>query len=255
MTFKALSLTILVSVFFILGIILPKFFKNKNKLILFTMGLSFIILLFLSFMDLIPEITEVLLFKYTYKYIPIAIIFVILGFVVLKILDFYIPEHKHDHQEKNDNVLEHNNHLFHIGFITSLSLIIHNLLEGISIYITSLANFKLGLIMALTVGCHNLPLGMEISISMDAIKDKKLIKIILIFLVVLSSFMGAFILFIIGKNINFLIEGIFLCITLGMIFYLLFLEILPELIKHNKESMLKLGIICGIVLSLVLAFF
>ena len=60
MTFKVLLLTLLVGLFFIIGMLIPKFFHNKHKLLTFTTSLSFIIILFLIIGDLIPEVIEII---------------------------------------------------------------------------------------------------------------------------------------------------------------------------------------------------
>lgn len=252
MNLNALLLTIVVGFFFLIGIVIPKFFKSKNKLIFFTTSLTFIIMLFLIFGDLLPEIIEVLDLKSNLKNFYIVLCFSFLGFVLLKILDFFLPEHHHNHQEENDNKEEHNAHLFHIGFITALSLIVHNILEGISIYITGVNDFKLGLIMALSVGCHNLPLGIEISVGLLAEKKKKIQKISILFFLVFSSFLGAFLLFVIGKELSTFLEGILLSLTLGMLLYISLMELLPEIIKNKKQKEIKWGIVFGIVLALIL---
>lgn len=251
---KALFLTILVGFFFLIGIGIPKFFKNKKKLILFTTSLTFAIMLYLMFLDLLPEIIEILESISLIYYFLFILVFGILGFFILKILDIFVPDHTHLHHEENDNVKEHEAHLFHIGFITSISLIIHNMLEGISIYVTGLNDLKLGLIMALSVGCHNLPLGIEVSIGLEAEKEKRKQKIGMLILLVASSFMGAFLLHILGENLNEFVEGMLLSLTLGMLFYISFFELLPEIKENKKEKEIIFGFLFGILLTLFLLF-
>ena len=253
MNYLALLLTIIVGIFFLLGMLIPSFFQNKEKLILFTTSFSLIIMLFLMLGDLIPEILGILNPQENSRYGLIILIFFILGFLLLKVLDFFIPEHKHEHKEKNDKIIEHQNHFYHIGFITSISLIIHNLLEGISIYITGLNNIRAGLLMALSVGCHNLPLGIEIFISMSFKKESRKSNKLVYFLLISSSFVGALFLFFLDKEINFYIEGILLSITLGMLFYISFCELLPEIYKNKSKKETKLGILCGLLLAFVLS--
>lgn len=254
MTIKALSLTILVSFFFLIGILLPHFFKNKNKLLLFSTGLTFIILAYLAFFDLLPEIGEVLNPKEHFLNLFLIFIFVFFGFIILKILEAFIPEHYHNHQDVGDDEKEHNGHIFHIGFITSVSLIIHNMLEGISIYVTGLNDWKVGLIMAISVGCHNLPLGMEIAVGLEAKKEKKTAKYLILFFLVLSSFLGAFILFLLKKDLHPLFEGMLLCMTLGMILYINIFELLPEIKENKKQKEMKWGLLIGLLLAFILLF-
>ena len=231
MKYTALVLTMVVGLFFLIGMVISRFFKNKEKLIHFTTSFTLIIIFFLILMDLFPEIIDILNPMEDIRYSIVILLFTLLGFLLLKILDFFVPEHTHEHHEKNDNVLEHKNHFYHIGFITAISLIIHNLLEGISIYITGLNDLKAGLLMALSVGCHNLPLGIEIFISFSFKKENKFTKVLVYGLLILSSFIGAFSLFLFGKELNQYIEGILLCVTLGMLIYISLCELLPEVKK------------------------
>lgn len=254
MALKALLLTVLVSFFFLVGILLPSFFKNKNKLILFTTSLTFVVMLFLLFFDLFPEVIEIFT-PFSLKSLALLLIFGLFGFVMLKILDYFVPEHHHEHHDENDDEKEHSAHLYHIGFITALSLIIHNILEGISIYITGLTDCKLGLIMALSVGFHNLPLGIEIAVGLSAKKEHKFTKGVLLILVVLSSFLGAFFLFLLGKELVPILEGILLSMTIGMIVYISFCELLREMIENRHQKEIYYGFFVGLILSFVLLLF
>lgn len=251
---KALLLTILVSLFFLIGMLIPKLFKNKNKLLLTTTSLTFITMFALILFDLLPEIFETLEPMDNFKNFIYIFLSSIIGTMILKTLDLLVPEHHHDHHDKNDNVEEHNSHMFHIGFITAISLMIHNLLEGISIYITGISDFKTGLLMALTVGCHNLPLGIEIAASLEVSQKNKISKYITLTILTLSSFLGAFFLFLLDMELSPFLEGILLSITLGMLIYISIFELLPEIIQNKKEKEIKVGLLLGILLALFLFF-
>ena len=214
--------------------------------------MTFIIMLYLMFIDLLPEIIEE--FEILENKVNFFLMFISIGigFFLLKGIDYFIPEHHHNHKEEHDDLIEHNNHHFHIGFITALSLIIHNVLEGISIYIAGTSDLKTGLVMALSVGCHNLPLGMEIAANMEATTKNKITKYITFFLLVFSSFLGAFFLFIINQELNKFIEGILMSITLGMLLYISGVELIPEVIKNKKEATQKIGLLVGMIVSILL---
>lgn len=250
--FNALILTILVGLFFLIGIIIPMFFKNKEKLLLISTSITFIIMIYLNFFDLLPEIVEIFKFN-NYKNIIIVLTLIFIGSFILKVIDIFIPEHNHEHNEKHDNQSEHDNHLFHIGLITSISLLIHNILEGISIYVTGIQDFKIGLIMAITVGVHNLPIGVEVATSLNK-SQNKLLKMITLLSLTFSSFIGAFVLFLLNQSLNEIIEGTLLSLTFGMIMYIAIFELLKEIKQNIKQKEVKLGIIIGIIFSVILYF-
>lgn len=236
-----------------MGMLIPKLFKNKNKLIMIATGMTFIIMLFLILIDLIPEIIELFEPHKNPKYVLLIIIFVILGIVLLKILDFFVPEHTHNHHENETNIKEHNDHFYHIGLITAISLTIHNILEGISIYITGINDFKTGLLMAIIVGLHNLPLGIEVSANMNVSENKKANKILISFLLIISSSLGALIIYLLKTELSVLLEGILLSVTLGMIIYIAIFELYHEIKENITKRNMKIGLILGLIISIIMA--
>ena len=89
---RALLLTLLTGIFFLIGIFINKLFKSNKLVETFSIGMSFIVLFNIIFFDIVPEIKEFFDFKY--------FLIVILGFSLLKILDFFVPDHNHHHKEK-----------------------------------------------------------------------------------------------------------------------------------------------------------
>ncbi len=89
---RALLLTLLTGIFFLIGIFINKLFKSNKLVEAFSIGMSFIVLFNIIFFDIVPEIKEFFDFKY--------FLIVILGFSLLKILDFFVPDHNHHHKEK-----------------------------------------------------------------------------------------------------------------------------------------------------------
>ena len=235
-------INLVVGLFFLIGAFIA--FKNKkNKNIInFSVGMAFSVLLLLLIVDIAPETFE--LFDKN------AIIWVIgcslIGIGILFILEKIVPHHDHFEEEKHHH---HNNHLAHIGTMTSLALIIHNLVEGMSIYGVASNDLKTGLIYAFAVGLHNIPFGIEITAMFEGDKNPKRTWTYLI-LLSLSTFIGGLFLFFLGNLLTNKLLGILLGITIGMILYLVFNELLVELKeKYNKYS--TYGIITGIILILI----
>ena len=77
-------LTLIVGLFFLLGGLISKKFKNKEVLNHFSIALAFIIMLNLIFTDLIPESLELLEAYKTSSRIFMIISFIILGILILK---------------------------------------------------------------------------------------------------------------------------------------------------------------------------
>lgn len=229
-----------------------KWTKKKENWALFSIGLAFPIMLGMILLDIIPEIQELTRSLENYKKIITILGFTGLGLLLLKGLDLFVPHHHHDHHDHEKNKIEHNEHLFHIGLITSISLIIHNMMEGISIYTTSLRDIKTGIWMALAVSLHNIPLGIEIAVGLESSNTKKKIKYLTITMLTLSSFLGAFCLFLLNNAINETILSAFLCITLGMLIYITLFELLREIWMNRTKRAIYWGLGIGIMINILM---
>ena len=176
MNIQAIFITLLSGLSFFIGYLITKLIKDEKKLITFSVGFSFTIILGLIFTDLLPECLE-----FTDNKL-IILGFVILGILLLKVLDLFIPDHEHEHTKKKD-------HMEHIGLISTLALFIHNVIEGTAIYTATLSSINIGLFTSLGVSFHNIPLGIQIS---SLVKNKKE-KLTLLTILSLSSIFGVII--------------------------------------------------------------
>jgi len=231
-------LTILTGLFFLIGIYALKNIKNRESTSLFTIALAFIVMAGLLIFDLLPEILET---KKMYLLIPI-----IVGFLTLIILDKLIPHHHHEHSDKHCDKHDHDLHLNHIGTVTILALAIHNMIEGLTLYSLTLNSVKSGLLMMISISLHNIPLGFQIG---NSLKNKKYNKF-LIFLLCISSFLGALIIILFG-SLNHTIISILLALTFGMLLYILIFELFNEIKGALKKRETIYGIILGVVILII----
>ena len=240
----ALFVTLVLGIFVGIGALLAVLTKRQAKILDFIMGLAFSLLLMLVLTDLLPEVMNVFGIKYLWAFI----VFVRIGFFLLKLLDYFIPNHhdtKMTKQEEKSNII-------HIGILSVIALILHNIIEGMAVYSTACKSISLGTTMALGIGLHNVPLGMVITSVFYQAKQKGYTPFLYIFLFALSSFFGGFFLFILHVDVlNDFIVGIFLSLTIGMLLYIIFFE-LCERIFHTKN---KSNTICGMIVGIVLLLF
>lgn len=149
-------ITLLLGVFVLIGAMVALLVSRKGQVIDFSLGLAFSVIIMLIVLDLIPEVIEHL----GIKYIWLFLIFTSLGYGLLRLLDHFIPDH-HEHDKMSKR--EANDNLAHIGIVSSIALIIHNIVEGMAVYSTVLGDVRTGLMLAIGIGFHNLPLGMVIT--------------------------------------------------------------------------------------------
>lgn len=245
--------TFVLGIFILIGALVSLFFKSKDKIINFSVGLAFGVIVGLIVCDLVPEIIENLGIKYCYVFL----FFSVLGFYILKVLDGVVPHH-HDHYASRHEKLnkeEKSHNLTHIGLVTTVALIIHNVIEGAAVYSSSLADPSLAMSLALGVGFHNIPLGMVLSSSFFHSHSNKKMAWILIILVSLSTFLGGVIMYLFDlRIINPVVLGGLLSMTLGMLVFIVVDELFPRIKDTKDKKMTYMGICLGAVILLISMF-
>lgn len=253
MNLFALLLTLLFGLFILLGTIIVFITKNNDKFISFSLSLAFGVMISLSVFELLPEACEHFL-EITSSYLVVIYILglVLLGMILLKALDHFIPHHA-SHEGEKHSEKEHIHHLYHIGFISSIALVLHNIIEGMVVYGTLQSSLGLGLLVGLGVGLHNIPMGIVIGSTFYKSNQNKSKTLIISFFISISTFLGGILMILLGKIISQnIILSVLLSITLGMILYIAIFELLEQMIhtKNKKETII--GVIVG-VLILVLS--
>lgn len=216
-------------------------FKNKDKFLLISLSMAFGVMISLIFLELLPESFEVFSEEYS-KLMSIGMIlgFSLVGFFLLKGLDLFIPDH-----EENDE-----NNLIHIGIVSSIAIVLHNIIEGMAVYNTINTSFNLGILLSIGVGLHNIPLGMAISSTFyKSLENKKKSNVIIMF-ISLSTFFGGLIMSITNVT-NEIIIAILLSITIGMLLYINIIEILPRLIETKEKKTAIISTLIGVIVLII----
>lgn len=253
MNVLALILTFLVGLFIFTGYVCGIKFKDNKKLTDFSISMAFGVIISLIILELIPETYEILSNQLsTFRTILLIITFILIGIVLLKLLDLFIPHHEHEahhHHEHNINKC-HNEHLYHIAIISMIGIIFHNIIEGASLYLVTKSSLTSGLLLCIGIGLHNIPMGLVISRTLiNSNYSSKKIFNINIFLT-LSTFIGGLIMFIFG-SVNELTEGLLLGVTLGMLIYISLFELLHQIYHMKNKKIPRFGISIGVILLII----
>lgn len=119
-------LTIFAGLSTMLGTVLV-FFKSKNeKIIIKSLSFAAGVMITVSITDLIPE--SFLLLKNIFPFFPAILyilIFIVVGIIISMLIDKYLP----------DNYSSDSN-LYRIGLISMLAIILHNIPEDCSYYVS-----------------------------------------------------------------------------------------------------------------------
>jgi len=244
-----LLFTLALGMFLFLGAFVVFVSHNSDQFMTFSYSLAFSVMLMIMGIDLIPESYD-LLGKSGQAFF-FLLVFAVLGFVLLKILDYFIPDHEDDLTTSMDD----KKNLAHIGLVSSIALVIHNILEGMAIYSSVTSSVSSSFLIALGVGLHNIPLGMIITSTFYKANGNKKRTLIILFFVSLSTFVGGLLLFLFDEVfLSPFINGCLLSMTVGMLFYICFCELFPKIVHSKNKKLSFLGIVSGVLLLLITFF-
>ena len=138
------------------------FVIKKENLSVLSLGLGFSagVMIYVSFMEILPQATQALGALYGEKpgaWAAVGLFF--LGIVIAWLIDTLLPSH---HVE--EHTLDKSAKLEHLGLFTALALAIHNFPEGLATFMASMQDAALGVSIAVAVAIHNIPEGVAVAL-------------------------------------------------------------------------------------------
>lgn len=239
-----LLLTFILGIFILIGAGIVFLTKNNDKFVNFSISVAFGVMTMLMILELIPETLEHLNNNYL-----TFIISLLGGIIILKLLDKIIPHHKHDFSNHENHM-----HLNHISMVSSIALFLHNIIEGMAVYSTSISSHKLGLLVSIGVGMHNIPMGMVIASTYQKANNNVKKTIFVLLLISLSTFLGGVLMGMFGGLIDDKMIGVLLGLTLGMLVYIVILELFPQILHTKDKKTTIMGVLLGTILFLLTLF-
>ena len=216
----------------ILGYLFIYLNNKNNRVLIMSLGFASGVMFFISIYDLIP--TGINIFNNTYNMVFSLILCIVL-IVVGIILSSYL--------NKDYNI----NSLYHVGILSMIGIIIHNIPEGIATFLTTSYNLKLGLVLSIAIACHNIPEGISISIPIYYSTNNKLKAFIYTFISGMSEFIGAIIAYLFLGGINELFLGYLYLIIAGIMIYISLQLLLPTSLKYDNKRLTFISFILGII--------
>lgn len=236
----ALIITFLLGIFFLIGIFVVRFLNNSEIVEHYSIAIAFGAMIGIALLDILPEICEMT--KLPQIWIPL--VGVVIGFVLLVILDHFIPEHEDSEAEdySRDNMA-------HIGLISSVAIILHNVIEGMAVYSFSAQSVRQGLMLMVGIGLHNIPMGMFIYSTIKGESRAK--RIFILGISSFSTFIGGIIMRFINPYMTLTADMLLYGIALGMIIFIISMELIPYIKKNKNHVASVIGAVAGLVVVLV----
>ena len=215
------------------------FFKKDRVREVISVSLSFAmgVMSLISLKELIPE--------------PISYFLGNLNIAIALLLIFLIPIMALMIVKVSKINIKKGSNLYKIGILNMLTLLLHNIPEGIIVFTSSVANQRLGFKIALSIAAHNLPEGICIATPIYYSTGNRKKAFFYTFISGIAEPLGAIITWWFLKPfISILFLNVILYFVGCLMLTIVFWEILPEVLSYDR----RFYMLIGLFLSLFILF-
>lgn len=252
----ALLLTLFAGMSTGIGALLAFFTKADNKKVLaWAMGLSAGVMIYVSFMEMLPEAIGKLSETYSGKS---GEAYALLGFFggmgLIALIDFLIPEAQNPHEEHSTACIHTSpetvaprRDLHRTGLMLALAIGIHNFPEGMATFVSALEGWDIALPIVAAIAIHNIPEGIAVSVPIYQATGNRSKALVYSLVSGLAEPAGAVVgaLFLLPFWTPVL-NGYILAAVAGIMVYISFDELLPGAHQHGHHHIAITGVITGL---------
>jgi ZIP family zinc transporter len=219
--------------------------KPRITYLAFALGLSAGVMVYVSFVELLPKAAE------TVGELWSVIVF-FLGIIFIGTIDFLVPEPENPHNYQGlaePEAPQQDRKLMRTGLLTALAIGIHNFPEGLATFAAVLTDLKLGIFIAVAIAIHNVPEGIAVSVPVFYATGSKNKAFVYSFLSGVSEPVGAVIGYLILMPFlsQALLAGI-LSFIAGIMVYISLDELLPVAHRYGHGHLVIIGIVIGMAI-------
>lgn len=239
---KGLLISIIAGLTTLSGLLFTINFKDKNKIdkiITISLSIAFIYMILISIFDLFPESLKNL----SNKPFLDVFLYIMINYTIIKLSLKIIHKNKENITGKGE--------LYFLGVINMISLLLHNIPEGIITCVSTNYNIKLGFKISLSIIMHNIPEGIAIAVPIYFSTKKRSRALLFLIISSLGEIVGAFFsLFLLKNKINNAFIG-YILISISLLMIMIAVEEIFIKIKNKNKKNVLIGISIGILLFLL----
>ena len=227
------------------------FVVKKDNLKALSVGLGFSagVMIFVSFIDMLPEADKLLALNFPHNHDWITYGGFIIGLIVAILIDYFLPDHiDTDDVLHPDAPAHHNYKIKRAGLFTAIAICVHNFPEGMATFFTTTQNVTLGLSVGIAIAIHNIPEGIAVALPMYHVTGKKRYAMLYAALSGITEPIGALVgMMIFGLFLPQVLIGALMAAVAGIMIYISFDTLLPLAKEYGDWHQSLVGIIYGIL--------
>ena len=260
--FLAFGLTMIAGLATGIGSLIALIAKRTNtKFLCASLGFSAGVMIYVSFMDLIPIAKEELTMYFGNKTGMLSLLLAFFGGMgLITLIDFLIPKRNNPHElqsvEEMNKPKSRQKSLYQTGILVTLTLVIHNFPEGVATFTSAMSSgLSVAIPITIAIAIHNIPEGIAVSVPIYHATGSKRKAFYLSLLSGLTEPLGALIAYLFLMPLwSPLINGIVLAAVAGIMVYISLDELLPTAEKYGEHHISIAGLIAGMVIMALSLF-
>lgn len=248
----AMTITLLAGMATAIGGCIAFVVKPDNlKVLSLGLGFSAGVMIFLSFMDILPESYKMLAVNFPNNYQWLVFGGFVVGITVGALIDFFIPDHIDQHQLfecKEPLCNTQKQAVKRAGLVTAIAICVHNFPEGMATFFASSHNLTLGISVGIAIAIHNIPEGIAVALPIYNATGKKRYAMLYSSLSGLSEPLGALIgIFLFQLFVPQILVGFLFAAVAGIMVYISFDTLLPLAREFGNGHLSMIGIVSGML--------
>lgn len=220
--------------------------RPKASLLTLTLGFSAGVMLSVSLLELLPNAINVLMFEMPGPAgAAVAVFSCSAGMLCSQLLDSALPK-------SFERAGQRERQLLRLGVFSMLALMLHNLPEGMAVFLSASRDVKMGLKLCGAIALHNIPEGLSIAMPVYAALDRRAPAVLLAAVSGAAEPLGALL------ALRFLQPvlterglAMMFCGIAGLMSAIAVAELLPAALCGKKAGYGVAGVLFGLLLMLV----
>ncbi len=232
--------------------------RTNTKFLCVSLGFSAGVMLYVSFMEMLPVAKDGLLTHFGDKIGTLYLLLAFFGGIgMIALIDFLIPVANNPHEVHSVEEMHRRgrNSLHRTGLVVALSIAIHNFPEGIATFTSALGSLEIAIPITIAIAIHNIPEGIAVSVPIYHATGSKRKAFWFSFISGLAEPLGALLAYLFLMPFwSPVINGIILAAVSGIMVYISLDELLPTAEKFGEHHISIIGLVSGMVVMALSLF-
>ncbi len=233
--------------------------KLNTRFLSLALGFSAGVMVYVSFVDILPKGQEALVSVYgpiKGSWMAIAAFFI--GMLVIAVIDRLIPEGTNPHhpcppdqvgcppEDQDDRGLQR------MGVMAAVSIAIHNFPEGLATFAATLQDPQMGVAIAVAIAIHNIPEGIAVAVPIYYATKSRSKAFVYALLSGASEPVGAVVGYLLLRPFfNDAVLGLLFAFVAGIMVFISLDELLPTARAYAEEHLAIYGTMLGMAVMAI----